>query len=65
MKLSPWNKEDSKEMVWTAKRVVEMIIGGSFAGLVVSPLSISPEIIFGLLLAVCSSFLLVYFSRRM
>lgn len=64
MELTPWDKEDSKEMIMTAKRVVEMIIGGSFAGIVISPSSFTPYILLVLLVPILIAFIIVYLSRR-
>lgn len=65
MKLTPWDKEDSQEMIMAAKRVIEMIIGGSFAGIIISPLSFSPCIILVLLVPILIAFIIVYLIRRM
>lgn len=65
MNLTPWNKNDFKELLRTLRRVVEMVIGGAFAGLAINPLNLTLDVFFGLLLAVLSSVILVYLTGRM
>lgn len=65
MKLTPWDKRDSREALKTIKVILDMVIAGSFAGLVVNPLSLSLTVFSGLLVATMVSFSLPYFLRRL
>lgn len=65
MGLTPWNRRDTKDFVITTKRILDMIIAGSFAGLIVNPIALSFKIFFGLCLVLFSSYALGYFFRRM
>lgn len=65
MELTPWNRRDTRDFVITTKRILDMIIAGSFAGLFIDPSNISIGVFFGLLFVMFCSCVVGYIYRRM